>query len=65
VATGDRVTKLDALIDCRGIMDELSVKRATAEAIMRKLQKVHIEGVRKVYVRRVDVAKYIEEQTAA
>lgn len=59
------MTKLDALIDCRGIMDELGVKRTAAEAIMRKFRKVKIDGVRKVYVRRSDVQRWLEEQDAA
>jgi hypothetical protein len=57
------VTKLDALIDCKGIMDELGVKRASAERTMRDLEKVRIG--RKVYVRRVAVERWIQEQTAA
>ena len=37
--------------------------RAAAEAIMRRLPKVHVEGLRKVYVRRSDVAAYLESGT--
>jgi hypothetical protein len=46
-------------------MDELGVKRSTAEAVMRQLPKVTIAGHRKVFVRRSDVLRYIEERTAA
>lgn len=59
------MTALPALVDCKQLMDELGVKRNVAEAIMRALPKVTVEGVRKVYVRRADVARYLEERTAA
>jgi hypothetical protein len=51
------------LLDCRAIMDELGVTRATAEAIMRKLPKVHPDGIRKVYVRRDDLERYLADGT--
>jgi hypothetical protein len=41
------------------------VTRAAAEAIMRRLPVVQIEGLRKVYVRRSDVAAYLEARTFA
>lgn len=56
---------LPALLDCRGIMAETGLKRAAAEAMMRQLPKVTIDGVRKVYVRRADVDAYLERRTAA
>lgn len=56
---------LPKLIDCRGLMDELGVKRNVAEKIMRAVPKVTVDGVRKTYVRRADVARYLEERTAA
>jgi len=59
------MSDLPKLLDCRGVMDELGIKRATAEAIMRQLPKVTIAGHRKVFVRRSDVRRYIEERTAA
>jgi hypothetical protein len=46
-------------------MNELGIERATAEAIMRQLPKVTIAGHHKVFVRRSDVRRYIEERTAA
>lgn len=56
---------LPKLIDCRGLMDELGVKRHVAEQIMRAVPKVTVDGVRKVYVRRADVARYLDERTQA
>jgi hypothetical protein len=42
---------------------ELGVTRAAAEAIMRQLPIVQFQSLRKVYVRRADVAAYIEART--
>jgi hypothetical protein len=42
---------------------ELDVTRAAAEAIMRRLPVVSIEGLRKTYVRRADVCRYLDERT--
>ena len=44
------------LLDAKALQAELGVTRAAAEAIMRRLPVVEIEGLRKVYVRRDDVA---------
>jgi hypothetical protein len=41
------------------------VSRAAAEAIMRRLPVVSIQGLRKTYVRRSDVAAYLEARTFA
>jgi hypothetical protein len=57
------VTKLDALIDCRGIMDELGIKRASAEALMRALPKVRIG--RRVYVKRSALTAELERRNEA
>jgi hypothetical protein len=54
---------LPQLIDCATLARELKVTRAAAEAIMRQLPVVRPEGVRKVYVRRDDVARYLERST--
>jgi hypothetical protein len=54
---------LPELLDCRALMAELGVKRATAEAIMRELPVVQFAGLRKVFVRRGDVARYVDERT--
>jgi hypothetical protein len=42
-------------------MTELNVRRSTAEAIMRRVPKVEIPGLRKVFVRREDVQRLIDE----
>jgi hypothetical protein len=54
---------LPELLDCKALMAELCVTRAAAEAIMRRLPIVAVEGLRKVYVRRGDVARYLEART--
>jgi hypothetical protein len=46
-------------------MEELGVKRTAAEAIMRKLPKIKIDDCRKVFVRRADVERYLEERQVA
>jgi hypothetical protein len=56
---------LPALLDCRGIMRETGLSRASAEALMRRLPVVQIEGLRKVFVKRSDVAIYLERRTFA
>jgi len=56
---------LPQLLDCKGLQSELGVSRAVAEKIMRKLEIVQIEGIRKTFVRRVDVARLIEQSTFA
>ena len=45
------------------IMQELGVSRRTAEAVMESLDKVHVPGVRKAFVRRGDVAGLLEANT--
>jgi hypothetical protein len=54
---------LPELLDCKGLQAELNVPRASAEAIMRHIPVVQIEGLRKVYVRRDDVRRYLESRT--
>jgi hypothetical protein len=54
---------LPELVDSKALQAELGVSRAAAEAIMRRLPKVQIEGLRKVYVRRDDVRRYLESRT--
>jgi hypothetical protein len=56
---------LPELLDAKRLQGELGVTRAAAEGIMRKLPIVQIEGLRKVYVRRGDVASYLEQRTFA
>lgn len=54
---------LPELLDAKKLQAELGVSRAAAEAIMRHLPVVQIEGLRKVYVRRPDVARYLDART--
>ena len=54
---------LPQLLDCKGLQAELSVSRASAEALMRRVPTVRIEGLRKTFVRRSDVARYLEAHT--
>ena len=56
---------LPELLDAKRLQAELGVTRAAAEAIMRRLPVVQIEGLRKVYVRREDVRRYLEARTFA
>lgn len=56
---------LPQLLDCRGLRDELGVSRAAAEAIMRSVEILQIEGLRKTFVRREDVRRYLDEHTFA
>lgn len=51
------------LMDCATIARELGVSRAAAEAFMRKVPKVQPEGLRKTYVKRADLLRYIESVT--
>jgi hypothetical protein len=55
--------QLPRLIDQRGIAEELGVTRAAAEKIMRQVPKIHVAGLRKVYVKREDVLHVIEDGT--
>jgi hypothetical protein len=54
---------LPELLDVKALRAELGVSRAAAEAIMRRLPVVQIEGLRKVFVTRVSVQTYIESRT--
>jgi hypothetical protein len=54
---------LPQLLDAKALRAELGVSRAAAEAIMRQLPTVQLPGLRKVYVRRADVARLLEEST--
>jgi hypothetical protein len=56
---------LPELLDAKALMAELGVKRAAAEAIMRRLDVVQVPGLRKVWVKRADVARLLEECTFA
>ena len=55
--------RLPELLDAKRLATELGVTRAAAEAIMRRLPVVQLPGLRKVYVKRADVAALLEEHT--
>ena len=55
--------RLPELLDAKGLQAELGVTRAVAEKVMRRLPIVTFPDVRKVYVRRSDVARYLEQRT--
>jgi hypothetical protein len=55
--------RLPELLDAKALRLELGVSRAAAEAIMRRLPTVQFEDLRKVYVRRSDVAEYLARRT--
>jgi len=57
--------RLPELVDAKRLQAELGVTRAAAEAIMRRLSIVQIEGLRKTFVYRADVARYLEQRTFA
>jgi hypothetical protein len=54
---------LPELLDARHLADELGITRAAAEGIMRACPIVQLPGLRKVYVRRSDVAELIARST--
>jgi hypothetical protein len=55
--------RLPELLDSKALRLELGVTRAAAEAIMRHLPIVQVEGLRKLYVRRSDVVAYLDART--
>jgi hypothetical protein len=55
--------RLPELLDAKVLQAELCVTRSTAEAIMRRLPTVQPDCVRKVFVKRTDVAAYLEAMT--
>ena len=57
---GTRDESLPRLLDCRSLRNELGISRAAAEAIMRQLPVIEPPGLRKVYVRRKDVHRFLE-----
>jgi hypothetical protein len=60
---GDVSEQLPELLDAKKLQAELGVTRAAAEAIMRRLPVVQIEDLRKIYVRRDDVIRYLDART--
>lgn len=57
--------RLPELLDAKKLQGELGITRAAAEAIMRRLPTVQVEGLRKVYVRREHVVRYLDQRTFA
>jgi hypothetical protein len=57
------VEALPELLDAKKLQAELGVTRAVAEKLMRRLPLVVFEDVRKVYVRRQDVAALVDSST--
>jgi hypothetical protein len=55
--------RLPELLDRAGVERETGLKRHSAEALMRRVPKVVIEGLKKNLVRRSDVFAYLEEHT--
>jgi hypothetical protein len=57
--------RLPQLLDSRALRTELGISRSAAEAIMRRLPIVQIEGLRKTFVKRDDVVAYLKKHTFA
>jgi hypothetical protein len=57
------MTPLPQLLDSKALQAELGVTRAAAEAIMRKLDVIVFEDLRKTYVKREDVLSYLNSRT--
>jgi hypothetical protein len=57
--------KQGRLMDAGTIMRELGIKRNAADVLMRQLPKVEIRGLQKNFVLRVDVERYLEQNTKA
>jgi hypothetical protein len=55
--------ELPALIDQKHLGEELGVGHGTVEAIFRHVPVVAIPGHRKVFVRRVDVERFLSQHT--
>lgn len=53
------------LMDCAEIAREYGVSRETAEKWMRELPKVRTPNVRKVWIKRSDLERYIDRYTLA
>jgi hypothetical protein len=52
------------LLDAKALQSELGVTRSVAEKVMRQLPVVEFPGIRKVYVRRSDLARYVDSCTS-
>ena len=56
--------RLPELLDANALRLELGVTRAVAEKVMRTLPVVEFPGIRKVYVRRDQLADYLDRCTS-
>ena len=65
LTSAELAERLPELLHAKALQAELGVTRAAAEAIMRRLPIVQFEDLRKVYVRRNDVARYVDARTFA
>ena len=54
---------LPELLDAKRLQAELGVTRAAAEKVMQSLPIVKLPGLRKVFVRRPDVERLLEQHT--
>ena len=54
---------LPELLDAKRLQAELGVTRAAAERVMQSLPIVKLPGLRKVFVRRPDVERLLEQHT--
>ena len=59
----DMRTELPALVTCQQIQEQLNVTQSAAYKLMRQLGTIQFPGSRRVYVRRDDVHRLIEEST--
>jgi hypothetical protein len=59
------VPEIPELLDVKRVVAETGMSRAAADKVMRALPIVRLPGLRKVYVRRSDLAEYIEAHTYA
>jgi hypothetical protein len=55
--------RLPELLDARHLAAELGITRSAAEKLMQRVPTVAIEGLRKTYCWREDVARYLEART--
>jgi predicted site-specific integrase-resolvase len=53
---------LPRLVDCKTIMDQMGVSRATAERYMRACRRVPVPGSRKWLVKESDIAAHVERE---
>jgi hypothetical protein len=52
------------LLDCKGIQEYLGVGKGPAEALMRQLPKVQVANIRRVWIKKADLDKLLEDSTS-